>query len=159
MKQTTRLSIAFVILMLFLGSIQHDCHGFVHRPTATATTTTAVSPTFQRASMVGHAVVDPHQYHSLGSMFDPSLEAESLSIMAHVTLDFSGFVVTPSRSLLRLFAVLGRIFAISADYVVDHSIHTEELVIQLFLISVVVKDWLVDGNTVVAGTNKTAEPK
>jgi hypothetical protein len=32
-------------------------------------------------------------------------------------------------------------------------------VIQLFLISVVLKDWLLDGRNAVAGTNNTAETK
>jgi hypothetical protein len=163
MKHTTRsslTSLALGILLLFAVSMQDVCDGFVHRPAAT-TTTSAVIPSFQRTSIVCHVVVDPHtqQQHSLIGMVDPSVEAESLTIMAHVALDFSGFVVTPSRSLLRLFAVLGRIFAISADYVADHSIRTEELVIQLFLISVVLKDWLLDGRNAVAGTNNTAETK
>jgi hypothetical protein len=66
--------------------------------------------------------------------------------MAHLALDFSGFVMCPSRSWLRLFAVLGRVFVISADYVVDHSIHTEELMIQLFLMSMALKELLSEGS-------------
>ncbi|KAL3928482.1 MAG: hypothetical protein SGARI_005023 [Bacillariaceae sp.] len=87
---------------------------------------------------------------------DPSLEAESLTVMAHLALDFSGFVISPSRSLFRLAAVLGRVCAISADYVLDHNIHTEELMIQLFLISVAMKDFFFPAN--VPG-NSTAETK
>jgi hypothetical protein len=98
---------------------------------------------------VNRNAVDPQQ-------LDPSLEAESLTVMAHLALDFSGFALSPSRSLLRLFAVLGRIFAISADYVVDHSIHTEELIIQLFLISVAVKELLSESSP---GSNTTMQSK
>jgi hypothetical protein len=75
---------------------------------------------------------------------DPSLEAELLTGMAHIAMDFSGILFSPSRSILRLFTVFGRIFAISADYVIDHSIHTEELMIQLFLICVALKEYLND---------------
>jgi hypothetical protein len=71
------------------------------------------------------------------------IEAEVLTTMAHVTMDFSG-LVNPSKTLLRYSAVLGRIFVISADYIIDHSIHTEELMIQLFLIGIAVKEIIVD---------------
>lgn len=97
------------------------------------------------------------------SAFDPYLEAESLTVMAHLALDFSGFVLSPSRSLFRLAAVLGRVFAISADYVVDHSIHTEELMIQLFLITMALKEFFYPAaaaaNATTAPTNSTAEFK
>jgi hypothetical protein len=165
MKQTpsfktrsTKSTLALVILLLFTVSVQHVCHGFLYCPSSKATTTTVI-PAFQRSSRVRREVVDPQKHFSLDSMVDPSLEAESLTIMAHVVMDFSGFVMSPSRSLLRLFAVLGRIFSISADYVADHSIRTDELLIQLFLISVVLKDWLFDGSTPTAGANNTVETK
>ena len=71
--------------------------------------------------------------------------------MAHVTMDFSG-LVNPSKTLLRYSAVLGRIFVISADYIIDHSIHIEELMIQLFLIGIAVKEIIVDNP---ANSNQT----
>jgi hypothetical protein len=74
---------------------------------------------------------------------DPSLEAELFAGLAHVALDFTGFL-SPSKSLIRLFSVVGRVFAISADYLPDHSIHTEELVIQIFLIGIAMKDLVYD---------------
>jgi hypothetical protein len=74
---------------------------------------------------------------------DPFLEAELLAGLAHVALDFTGFL-SPSKSLIRLFSVVGRVFAISADYLPDHSIHTEELVIQVFLIGIAMKDLVYD---------------
>jgi hypothetical protein len=70
---------------------------------------------------------------------DPSVEAELLTGMAHLSLDFAG-MFSPSKSLIRLFAVVGRIFVISADYLPDHSIHPEELLVQLFLLAVTMKE-------------------
>ena len=76
---------------------------------------------------------------------DTSVGAEVLTDMAHFSLDFAG-LVSPSRSLVRVCAVIGRIFAISADYLPDHSIHTEELLIQLLLISIATKDLIMGKN-------------
>jgi hypothetical protein len=89
------------------------------------------------------------------NVVDPSVEAESLTVLAHLALDFSG-LMSPSRSLLRLFAVLGRVFAMSADYLYDHNIYTEELFIQMFLISVALKELFFDGNaTTTSSTNSS----
>ena len=71
------------------------------------------------------------------------VEAEVLTTMAHVTMDFTG-LVSPSKTLLRYFAIIGRVFVITADYVTDHSIHPEELLIQLFLMGVAVREIIVD---------------
>jgi hypothetical protein len=70
---------------------------------------------------------------------DPTVEAGVLSGMAHAALDFSAFF-NPSRQMLRLFAVVGRLFVISADYLPDHSINQGELAIQLVLLSLTMKD-------------------
>lgn len=46
---------------------------------------------------------------------------------------------------MRHFAVLGRVFAITADYLVpDQSIHTEELMIQVFLLSMALRELFSD---------------
>merc|ERR1739841_393365 len=82
----------------------------------------------------------------------PDVEAEVLTTMAHVTMDFGGFVLNPSKTLLRCFIVLGRICAISADYVIDHSIHPEELMIQLVLMAIAIKELVVDSP---ASSNQT----
>jgi hypothetical protein len=74
--------------------------------------------------------------------------------MAHVTMDFSG-LASPSKSLLRMFTVIGRIFVISADYILDNSIHPEELVIQLFLMSIAIKEMIVDTPTTTPTTTPT----
>jgi hypothetical protein len=76
-------------------------------------------------------------------VLDPSIEAELCTTMAHVALDFTS-LASPSRSLMRLFAVIGRVFAISADYLPDHSIHTEELMIQVFLLSLALRELFSD---------------
>jgi hypothetical protein len=131
--------------------MQGTCLGFAppHEPriashsgshksrTQRTVTNNAVGPTFSSA------------------VVDPSLEAESLTVMAHLALDFSGFVLSPSRSLIRLFAVMGRICSITADYLVDHSIHTEELMIQLFLISVALKELCFEGSSTTNTTTTT----
>jgi hypothetical protein len=144
-----RLAMIALVTMLLFATTTDVCHGFVHRPHSTTPLPNKL-PSRPGASSVNLAAMDPHQ-------FDPTLEAESLTVMAHLALDFSGFVLSPSRSLLRLFAVLGRICAISADYIADHSIHTEELMIQLFLISVAVKEWVSDG--VPSSSNTTVKTK
>jgi hypothetical protein len=80
---------------------------------------------------------------STADPLDPSFGAEVLAGMAHLGLDFTS-MLSPSKSLIRLFAVIGRIFAISADYLPDHSIHPEELMIQLFLMAVTMKELILE---------------
>ena len=77
---------------------------------------------------------------------DPDMEAEMLTTMAHFTMDFAGLVASPSKSLLRSFAIVGRICVVSADYITDHSVHPEELMIQLFFLSIAIKEMVVDNN-------------
>ncbi|CAJ1947291.1 unnamed protein product [Cylindrotheca closterium] len=69
----------------------------------------------------------------------PLVEAEVLTDMAHVALDFSG-LLSPSKSMMRLYSIIGRLFALSADYLPDHTVHPEELMIQLFLICVTMRE-------------------
>jgi hypothetical protein len=78
---------------------------------------------------------------SLLTIMNPSVEAEVLTDMSHVMMDFSGFF-TPSRSLLRCFSVVGRILVLSADYLPDHTVHPEELAVQLFLLAYSLSDVL-----------------
>jgi hypothetical protein len=75
------------------------------------------------------------------SLMTPDVEAEVLTDMAHVMMDFSGFLITPSKSMLRcLSVVVGRILVLSADYLPDHTVHPEELFVQLFLLAVSLRD-------------------
>lgn len=76
---------------------------------------------------------------------DPSIEAEVLNGMAHVAMDFSG-MFSPSKSLYRFLSVIGRLFVISADYLPDHTINSEELLIQLFLIAVAMRELILGDN-------------
>ena len=72
------------------------------------------------------------------AVLDPSIEAEMCTVMAHVALDFTS-LASPSRSLMRLFAVVGRVLAITAEYLPHHSIDPEELMIQVFLLSLALR--------------------
>jgi hypothetical protein len=78
-------------------------------------------------------------------LMTPDVELEVLTAMAHVMMDFSGFLTTgtPSKSSLRSFTgVVGRILILSADYLPDHTINPEELAVQLFLLTVNLTDIL-----------------
>jgi hypothetical protein len=71
---------------------------------------------------------------------DPNVEAEVLTDMSHVALDFTPLSLTSlfnsssPKALLKMTSVIGRVFVILADYIPDHSIHPEELVIQLVML-------------------------
>jgi len=71
-------------------------------------------------------------------MSDPEIEVEILNDMAHVTLDMAGFFI-PATIALRLFAVIGRIFVMGADYIPDHTILSEEFIFQLFMLAIASK--------------------
>ena len=85
---------------------------------------------------------------------DPDMEAEMLTTMAHFTMDFAGLVASPSKSLLRSFAIVGRICVVSADYITDHSVHPEELMIQLFFLSIAIKEMVVDNKNKPSSSSK-----
>ena len=73
---------------------------------------------------------------------DPAdLEVEMLTGMSHVTLDFPTLLfATQSKQSLRLFALIGRLSLILADYIPDHSIKPEELGIQIVMLALTLKD-------------------
>ena len=75
----------------------------------------------------------------------PEVEAGFFSGMSHLALDFSG-LLNPSRQLLRLCSVIGRVFVLCADYVPDHSIQPTEFGIQLLLLSLAMKDFIAMNN-------------
>jgi hypothetical protein len=74
-------------------------------------------------------------FTAVSALLTPDIEAEVLTDISHVVLDFSVFF-SPSKPLLRLFSIVGRILDIYADYLPDHMILPEELVVQLFLLGV-----------------------
>jgi len=134
-------TIIFTILygLTFFNSA---CHGFVRRHAFHHLPSSKESYSHEVTTDL-KAVEEP---------FDPMIEAELCSTMAHVALDFTG-LLSPSKSIVRLFSVVGRVFAISADYLPDHSIHTEELIIQIFLLSLSLRELLTER---VAGGNITS---
>lgn len=93
------------------------------------------------SSPLEHA--DPFPFLSSLQIADSSIvQAEVFSDLAHVALDFTG-MLSPSKSYIRLFAmVFGRVFALSADYLPDHAIHPEELMIQVFFLCLAMRELL-----------------
>ena len=155
MKSTTNVNIinyyfvVMVVLLVSLSNFDIVCLGFVQKPTFKSTgllsrkTSTTTSYTGKDAKSTFSTTTTTAMNVATISA---DLEAEVLTTMAHVTMDFTG-LASPSKSLLRMFTVIGRIMVISADYICDNSIHPEELVIQLFLMSVAIKDMIVDTPT------------
>ena len=68
-------------------------------------------------------------------------ESELLYDMAHIALDLTP-LGSASKVLVRVSAIVGRLFVMLADYLPDHSLHPEELGIQLFLLGVALKELL-----------------
>ena len=105
-------------------------------------------------------ITTQRQKSSLSMMLGPDIEAQVLTTMAHVTMDFPGMMKQkktetpptmttelaargPSKTVVLPFLlVVGRVMVIASDYILDHSIHPEELMIQLFLMSASMKDIL-----------------
>jgi hypothetical protein len=73
------------------------------------------------------------------TLLDPYVEAEVLTDMSHVALDFTS-LLNSSKAFLKRSSVIGRVLVIFADYIPDHSIHPEELVIQLIMLALAVKN-------------------
>ena len=156
MKSTTHVNIinyyfvVMVVLLVSLSNFDIVCLGFVQKPTFKSTgllsrkTSTTTSYTGKDAKATFSTTTTTTAMNV--ATISADLEAEVLTTMAHVTMDFTG-LASPSKSLLRMFTVIGRIMVISADYICDNSIHPEELVIQLFLMSVAIKDMIVDTPT------------
>ena len=78
---------------------------------------------------------------------DPVVELESEVLMdvGHIFGDFSIFM-TQSKSILRKAQIVGRIIFLVQDYLPDKHIQTEELIIQLFMISISVAREIEDGD-------------
>jgi hypothetical protein len=73
------------------------------------------------------------------TLFDPNVEAEVLTDMSHLALDFTS-LSSSSKALLKKSSVIGRVLILFADYIPDHSIHPEELAIQLIMLGVAIKN-------------------
>jgi hypothetical protein len=66
-------------------------------------------------------------------LVDPMVEAEVLNDFAHLALDVTT-LVGPATLVLRLAAVVGRLFCIASDYIPDHRLLPEEWVFQLAML-------------------------
>ena len=77
------------------------------------------------------------------AMSSPEVESEFLGDMAHMAMDFSG-LFRPTKQTMRLYTLGGRLLGLMADYVPDHSVHAEELVIQLFFMGMTLKEIIED---------------
>jgi hypothetical protein len=87
---------------------------------------------------------------------DPQLEAEVLSDVSHVALDFTTWL-TPNTAVIRLFALVGRVLVLSSDYIQDHYISPDEWIFQLFMLALSTRSFLrsVSPMIAVAASNST----
>lgn len=67
--------------------------------------------------------------HPWGLEANPSIEAEVLSDMSHVALDFLT-LLNPDTLILRAASVIGRILSMTSDYVLDNKISPDDLIFQ-----------------------------
>mmetsp|Transcript_59458 Transcript_59458/g.64206 ORF Transcript_59458/g.64206 Transcript_59458/m.64206 type:complete len:168 (+) Transcript_59458:87-590(+) len=133
-----------VLVVLFVSLSSSDsrgCLGFVHRTTGLSRYSNTPESSYSGKDMRSTPSTTTTTTMPATTM-STDVEAEVLTAMAHLTMDFTA-LAKPSKNLIRLFVVIGRMLVISADYVADHSIHPEELLIQLFLMSVAIKDMIV----------------
>ena len=77
------------------------------------------------------------------AMSSPDVESEFLEDMSHVALDFAGFF-RPSKSTMRIFSIAGRLMSLVADYLPDHSIRAEEVLIHLFFMGMTMQEVIVN---------------
>lgn len=66
---------------------------------------------------------------------DPKVESELFTDASHVAMDLVTFA-SPTKAFLRLSIVVGRVLAIMADWVPDHTILPEEMVFQSLMLTV-----------------------
>jgi len=100
----------------------------------------AESPLGSSTLGIANAIALPAQAAAT-AFANPEFESEFLEDMAHLALDFSG-IFRPCQNTVRLFSLGGRLLALMADYLPDHSVHTEELLIQVFFMGMTMKEML-----------------
>jgi len=71
-------------------------------------------------------------------------ESEVLDNAMHAALDFTG-IFRPSKSTQRLLSIGGRLLGLVADYIPDHNVHPEQVLIQLALICMTGQELLEEG--------------
>mmetsp|Transcript_108857 Transcript_108857/g.222112 ORF Transcript_108857/g.222112 Transcript_108857/m.222112 type:complete len:150 (+) Transcript_108857:205-654(+) len=138
---TKLLAIRTALLLLSLLLATDRCVGFLQKTAKNVGSNPAFRPI--PSNNKASPFIFDNTKQSRAMIPSADMEAEVLTTMAHVTMDFSGFV-SPSKHLLRYFNVIGRVFVIAADYIIDHSIHPEELAIQLILMTLAIKEIVVD---------------
>ncbi len=65
---------------------------------------------------------------------DPQLEAEVLSDVSHVALDFTT-LLGPNTATMRLLTLIGRVLVLSSDYIQDQYISPDEGIFQLIMLA------------------------
>lgn len=76
-------------------------------------------------------------------LHDPIVEAEVLTGFSHVAIDFAGFMIPgATKYSLRIIVIIGRIFAISGDYVEHHSMYSQNLDINCLMIAIGLADMI-----------------
>ena len=70
----------------------------------------------------------------------PQVESQFLGDIS-MALDLSQ-LFRPNKKTIRMISLGGRLLGLMADYVPDHSIHAEELLVQLFFMGTAVKEIL-----------------
>ena len=61
-------------------------------------------------------------------MLTPDIEAQVVTDVNHVISDFTAFF-RPSRSVMKMYSIIRRLLVLMADYIPDHSVNPEELLV------------------------------
>ncbi|KAL7435254.1 hypothetical protein ACHAXM_004549 [Skeletonema potamos] len=172
MKQN--ITIAHLLLALYvLCSAYHEVTAFgVHQPIHSKSHRGSKSSTSTIRMYIDASEVDiPFQLFSTPSSSpilspilsatqmissDPHLEAEVLTDVSHVALDFTT-LLSPNTAVIRLFTLVGRVLVISSDYIQDQYISPDEWVFQLFMLALSTRSFLksVRPMIAVAASNST----
>ena len=131
----TRLYTIITIITLCLLVDRYSCSAFANtsrtfsRP-AKETTLYAFELSLPTPSttFIGEAL-SMVQGHS-PKLMNPSIDSDALSDVSQVVVDFSSYF-RPSIFAYVMFNVFGRFMAIYADYLPDHTIHADKLLIQI----------------------------
>ena len=111
---------------------------FLESLTALDMTNKSVNPSpsnaFSISLLLGSVAAPLAGLTTAGSSVPPTLEAEVLTDLSHVSLDLASLFLGSGVLVLRLAAVLGRLCSIGADYLPDHKMLPEEMIFQSFML-------------------------
>jgi hypothetical protein len=123
-------TLALPVILACAAPLFHSTIAIAATATATATATSTVAATAAATATPDHVA------GGLSTLLSsPLVEAHVLSDVAHLTLDLATFF-GPAKLAIRAAAVLGRIAAMGADYLPDHSMLPEELVFQVGMLGI-----------------------